>query len=58
MPIHVEILYNEYAYQASFALASLLALVAVGTLVLQAIVERRGQRVAAPAAPTGAELPL
>ena len=29
MPIHVEILYNEYAFQASFAVASLLALVAV-----------------------------
>jgi sulfate/thiosulfate transport system permease protein len=41
MPIHVEILYNEYAFQASFAVASLLAIVAVVTLVLQAIVERR-----------------
>lgn len=41
MPIHVEILYNEYAFQASFAVASLLALVAVGTLIAQTIVERR-----------------
>lgn len=43
MPIHVEILYNEYAFQASFAVASLLALVAVGTLVAQAVVERRSR---------------
>ena len=41
LPIHVEILYNEYAFQASFAVASLLAVVAVVTLVLQTIVERR-----------------
>jgi sulfate transport system permease protein len=41
MPIHVEILYNEYAFQASFAVASLLAIVALATLVLQAVVERR-----------------
>ncbi|HET7216995.1 MAG TPA: sulfate ABC transporter permease subunit CysW [Vicinamibacterales bacterium] len=41
MPVQVEILYNEYAFQASFAVASLLALVAVGTLIAQTIVERR-----------------
>ena len=45
MPIHVEILYNEYAFQASFAVASLLALVAVFTLVLQTAVEQRNRRV-------------
>ena len=44
MPIHVEILYNEYAFQASFAVASLLALVAVGTLVAQTVVERRSRQ--------------
>ena len=44
MPIHVEILYNEYAFQASFAVASLLALVAVLTLVLQTVVEQRNRR--------------
>jgi sulfate transport system permease protein len=43
MPIHVEILYNEYAFQASFAVASLLAIVAVVTLVLQTIIERRSR---------------
>jgi len=45
LPIHVEILYNEYAFQASFAVASLLAFVAVATLILQALVERRSRAV-------------
>jgi sulfate transport system permease protein len=55
MPIHVEILYNEYAFQASFAVASLLALVAVGTLVAQTVVERRSrQHVAAADSTPGA----
>jgi sulfate/thiosulfate transport system permease protein len=47
MPIHVEILYNEYAFQASFAVASLLAVVAVFTLVMQTVVARRTQPVVA-----------
>ncbi len=45
VPIHVEILYNEYAFQASFAVASLLAMLAVVTLVLQTVVEQRHRRV-------------
>ena len=44
VPIHVEILYNEYAFQASFAVASLLAMLAVVTLVLQTVVEQRHRR--------------
>jgi len=51
LPIHVEILYNEYAFQASFAVASLLALVAVFTLVLQVVVEQRNRRVLDSAVP-------
>jgi sulfate/thiosulfate transport system permease protein len=51
LPIHVEILYNEYAFQASFAVASLLAIVAVLTLVLQTIVEKRNRRVQDAAVP-------
>jgi sulfate/thiosulfate transport system permease protein len=51
LPIHVEILYNEYAFQASFAVASLLAIVAVLTLVLQTIVEQRNRRVREAAVP-------
>lgn len=39
MPLHVEILYNEYNYAAAFAVASLLALLALVTLVLKTIVE-------------------
>jgi sulfate transport system permease protein len=49
LPIHVEILYNEYAFQASFAVASLLAIVALVTLILQTIVEQRHQRALAAA---------
>jgi sulfate transport system permease protein len=39
MPLHVEILYNEYNYAAAFAVASLLALLALVTLVLKSLVE-------------------
>jgi len=55
VPIHVEILYNEYAFQASFAVASLLAVVAVVTLVLQTVVEQRQRRVLDAANPVAAD---
>ena len=45
MPLHIEILYNEYQFAAAFAVASLLALLALVTLVLKFIVERRVQAV-------------
>jgi len=41
MPLHVEILYNEYNFVAAFAVASLLALLALVTLVLKTFVEWR-----------------
>jgi sulfate transport system permease protein len=41
MPLHVEILYNEYNFVAAFAVASLLAMLALVTLVLKSIVEWR-----------------
>ena len=41
VPLHVEILYNEYNFTAAFAVASLLALLAVVTLVLKSYVEWR-----------------
>lgn len=41
MPLHVEILYNEYNFVAAFAVASLLALLALVTLILKSIVEWR-----------------
>ena len=41
MPLHVEILYNEYNFVAAFAVASLLALLAMLTLVAKSLVEWR-----------------
>jgi sulfate/thiosulfate transport system permease protein len=41
MPLHIEILYNEYQFSAAFAVASLLALLALVTLVLKYAVEQR-----------------
>ncbi|HEX7811935.1 MAG TPA: sulfate ABC transporter permease subunit CysW [Burkholderiales bacterium] len=41
MPLHVEILYNEYNFAAAFAVASLLALLALVTLALKSLVEAR-----------------
>ncbi|HUJ20197.1 MAG TPA: sulfate ABC transporter permease subunit CysW [Bryobacteraceae bacterium] len=48
MPLHVEILYNEYNFVAAFSVASLLALLALATLAAKALLERRLQ--AAPSA--------
>jgi sulfate/thiosulfate transport system permease protein len=44
VPLHVEILYNEYNFAASFAVASLLAILAVATLAAKSWVEWRHQR--------------
>jgi sulfate/thiosulfate transport system permease protein len=41
MPLHVEILYNEYNFAAAFAVASLLALLALVTLVIKTVIEWR-----------------
>jgi len=41
MPLHVEILYNEYNFVAAFAVASLLTMLALVTLAAKAIVEKR-----------------
>lgn len=41
LPLHVEILYNEYNFAAAFAVASLLALLALVTLALKTFVESR-----------------
>jgi sulfate transport system permease protein len=41
MPLHIEILYNEYQFAAAFAVASLLAGLALVTLALKYFVERR-----------------
>ena len=44
MPLHVEVLYNEYQGQAAFAVASLLALLAIVTLIVKTVVEWRHER--------------
>lgn len=41
MPLHVEVLYNEYNFVAAFAVASLLALLALLTLALKTFLEWR-----------------
>lgn len=44
MPLHVEILYNEYNFAAAFAVASLLALLALVTLGLKTFIEWRASQ--------------
>ena len=44
LPLHIEILYNEYQFAAAFAAASVLALLALVTLVAKTVVESRLQR--------------
>jgi sulfate transport system permease protein len=41
MPLHVEMLYNEYDFAAAFAVSSLLAMLALATLVVKSAIERR-----------------
>ncbi|NVO04715.1 MAG: sulfate ABC transporter permease subunit CysW [Rhodoferax sp.] len=58
IPLHVEILYNEYQSVAAFAVASLLALLALVTLVIKQIVEWRFERDQKAAAALPPERPL
>ncbi|TQR73139.1 sulfate ABC transporter permease subunit CysW [Acinetobacter sp. RF14B] len=44
LPLHVEILYNEYTFSAAFAVSSLLAFLAIITLILKTWVELRQER--------------
>jgi len=44
VPLHVEILYNEYNFAAAFAVASVLALLALITLAAKSLVEWQSQR--------------
>ena len=44
MPLHIEILYNEYQFVPAFAVASLLALLALLTLVVKSVVEWKSQQ--------------
>jgi sulfate transport system permease protein len=54
MPLHVEILYNEYDFVGAFSVASLLALLALVTLAWKAWIEHRHARALAKAAETHA----
>ena len=61
MPLHVEILYNEYQSVAAFAVASLLALLALVTLLVKSLVEwkfERAEKAAASLPPSSPTLPL
>src|SRR5918996_1674945 len=53
LPLHVEILYNEYQFQAAFAVASILTCLALVTLVLKTIVEYRTRPSLEPVGETG-----
>ncbi len=55
MPLHVEILYNEYRYTAAFAVASLLALLALLTLAAKSLLESRPPGTAPRALGTGSK---
>jgi sulfate transport system permease protein len=57
IPLQVEILYGEYHFAAAFAVASLLALIALFTLVLKQWVAWQGRRSMDPNPATGAAVP-
>ncbi len=44
MPLHIEVLYNDYQFVPAFAVASLLALLALMTLVVRSAVEWKSQQ--------------
>jgi sulfate transport system permease protein len=44
MPLHIEILYNEYQFAPAFAVASLLALLALVTLFVKSTVEWKSRQ--------------
>ena len=58
MPLHVEILYNEYQSVAAFAVASLLALLALVTLGIKSVIEWRHEQDMKASADTPPERPL
>ena len=58
VPLHVEILYNEYQSASAFAVASLLALLALVTLVVKSVVEWRQERDMNAAAAVPPERPV
>ena len=53
VPLHVELLYNEYQVVAAFAVASILALLALVTLALKSLIEWRAERAHDASGPDG-----
>lgn len=43
LPLHVEILYNEYEHQAAFAVASLLVVIGISSLLVRRLIARRAR---------------
>ncbi len=46
LPLHVEILYNEYEYQAAFAVASLLVIIGIASLIARRVIARQREEAA------------
>jgi len=57
LPLHVEILYNEYDFVGAFAVASLLALLALVTLIVKTVLENREVRMLARGSASRSEFP-
>ena len=53
MPLHIEILYNEYQFAAAFAVASVLSILALLTLIIKTYVEWKAERQLQAATETG-----
>jgi sulfate transport system permease protein len=57
IPLHVQILYNDYKFNAAFAVASLLVLLGVVTLAVKTVAERKQRLVAVQAEGGGGHEP-
>jgi sulfate transport system permease protein len=57
VPLHIEVLYSDYQFTAAFAVASVLAALALATLVVKALVEWRADRAVAAAGQAEARNP-
>jgi sulfate transport system permease protein len=44
MPLHIQVLYDDYKFVGAFAVASLLTLLAVATLIIKTLIEWQGYR--------------
>lgn len=44
LPLHIEILFNEFQYVQAFAVSSILMIMAVGILIIRSIIEYRGKK--------------